>query len=222
MIDVLIVDDHRVLVDGLRAALELEGDIHVAGTAATVAEAVAALPRIRPQVALVDFHLPDGTGAEAVRRLRAAEPAVDVVMLSADTSDEAFVESVQAGAAAYLSKLTDVSELADAIRRVAGGEVLLPPERLADALRHERTQADRRREVQERIGSLTPREREVLMLLAEGLTSRELADRLSISVPTARGHVQIVIEKLDAHSREEALRVAVEGGVLERRGRVRD
>ena len=219
MIDVLIVDDHKVLVEGLAAALEMQGDIRVAGTAGSIAQALEVAARVRPQVALVDYHLPDGSGADAARRLRERDDPADVIMLSADSTDEAFVESVQAGAAAYLSKVTDVAVVADAVRRVAAGEVLLPPDRLAEALRSERARAQRRNEVRRRLDTLTPREREVLLLLSEGLTSRELAERLSISVPTARGHVQIVIEKLDAHSREEALRLAVEGGLLERRVR---
>ena len=138
-------------------------------------------------------------------------------MISGDTSDRAFLESVEAGAAAYLGKTEEIARLADAIRRTAAGEVLLPPARLAEALRETRAAADRARAADRRLSSLTPREREVLALLAEGLGSREIAERLTVSLPTARGHVQVVLEKLGVHSREDAVRVAVEAGAVERR-----
>jgi len=216
-IGVLIIDDHRVLAAGLAAALSAESDLEVLGSAATVAEAVRLAGELGPKVALVDYHLPDGTGAEAAARLRAALPELVVVMISGDTSDRAFVESVEAGAAAYLPKTEDIARVTDTIRRTAAGEVLLPPARLAEALRETRAAATRAREAERRLGSLTPREKEVLTLLAEGIGSREIAERLSVSVPTARGHVQVVLEKLGVHAREDAVRVAVEAGAIERR-----
>lgn len=216
-IGILIVDDHRVLARGMAAVLALEPDLEVLGSAATIDEAGRMASELRPQVALVDYHLPDGTGAAAAARLKADLPDVAIVMLSADTSDQAFVESVEAGAAAYLAKTEDIPRVADAIRRTAGGEVLLPPARLAEALRQTRAADRRGRDAERRLGSLTPREREVLNLVAEGLGSREIADQLSVSVPTARGHVQVVLEKLGVHSREDAVRVGVEAGAIERR-----
>lgn len=216
-IGVLIVDDHRVLSAGLAAALGAEPDFDVLGTASSVADAIRAGSELRPRVALVDYHLPDGTGAEAAARLRAELPELAVVMISGDTSDRAFLESVEAGAAAFLGKTEEIARLADAIRRTAAGEVMLPPARLAEALRESRAAAARARDAERRLTSLTPREREVLLLLAEGLGSREIAERLSVSLPTARGHVQVVLEKLGVHSREDAVRVAVEAGAIERR-----
>ena len=216
-IGVLIVDDHRVLAAGVAAALGSEPDIDVLGTASTVADAVRVAAEKKPSVALVDYHLPDGTGAEAAARMRAYLPDLAVVMISGDMSDRAFVESVEAGAAAYLGKTEEIARLTDAIRRTAAGEVMLPPARLAEALRETRAEAARAREAERRLSSLTAREREVLLLLAEGIGSREIAERLSVSVPTARGHVQVVLEKLGVHAREDAVRVAVEAGAIERR-----
>lgn len=218
-IGVLIVDDHRVLAAGLAAALAGEADLDVVGSASTVVDAVRLAAEQRPQVALVDYHLPDGTGAEAAARMRAELPGLAVVMMSGDMSDRAFVESVEAGAAAYLGKTEEIARLVDAVRRTAAGEVMLPPARLAEALRESRAAAARARDAERRLSSLTPREREVLLLLAESLGSREIAEQLSVSLPTARGHVQVVLEKLGVHSREDAVRVAVEAGAIERRGR---
>jgi DNA-binding NarL/FixJ family response regulator len=216
-IGVLIVDDHRVLATGVAAALRAEPDLEVLGTASTVRDAVRLAAELRPRVALVDYHLPDGTGAEAAGRLRAELPELAVVMISGDMSDRAFVESVEAGAAAYLGKTEEIAGVADAIRRTAAGEVMLPAARLAEALRQTRASAARIREAERRLSSLTPREREVLTLLAEGLGSREIAEQLAVSVPTARGHVQVVLEKLGVHAREDAVRVAVEAGAIDRR-----
>jgi DNA-binding NarL/FixJ family response regulator len=218
-IGVLIVDDHRVLAAGLAAALAGEDDLDVFGSASTVADAVRLAAEQQPQVALVDYHLPDGTGAEAAARMRAELPGLAIVMMSGDMSDRAFLESVEAGAAAYLGKTEEIARVVDVIRRTAAGEVMLPPARLAEALRESRAAAARAHEAEKRLGSLTPREREVLLLLAESLGSREIAERLSVSLPTARGHVQVVLEKLGVHSREDAVRVAVEAGAIERRGR---
>lgn len=218
-IGVLIVDDHRVLAAGLAAALAGEPDLDVLGSASTVADAVRLAAAHRPQVALIDYHLPDGTGAEAAARMRAELPDLAIVMMSGDMSDRAFLESVEAGAAAYLGKTEEIARLAEAVRRTAAGEVMLPPARLAEALRESRAAAARARDAERRLSSLTPREREVLLLLAESLGSREIAQQLSVSLPTARGHVQVVLEKLGVHSREDAVRVAVEAGAIERRGR---
>jgi len=216
-IGVLIVDDHRVLAAGLAAALGAEPDFEVLGSASSVADAVRIGSGLKPRVALVDYHLPDGTGAEAAARMRAELPELAVVMISGDTSDRAFLESVEAGAAAFLGKTEDISRLADAIRRTAAGEIILPPARLAEALRESRAADARARDAERRLSSLTPREREVLLLLAEGLGSREISERLSVSLPTARGHVQVVLEKLGVHSREDAATVAVEAGAIDRR-----
>lgn len=216
-IGVLIVDDHRVLAAGLAAALGAEPDLEVVGAATSVADAVRLAGQARPRVALVDYHLPDGTGADAARGMRQLLPDLAVVMISGDMSDRAFVESVEAGAAAYLGKTEEIARVADAIRRTATGEVMLPAARLAEALRETRAAAAKEREAERRLSSLTPREREVLLLLADGIGSRELAEQLATSLPTARGHVQVVLEKLGVHSREEAVRVAVEAGAIERR-----
>ncbi len=216
-IGVLVVDDHRVLAAGLAAALGTEPDLKVVGAASSVAEAIRLGAELKPDVALIDYHLPDGSGAEAASKLRSDLPDLAVVMISGDMSDRAFLESVEAGAAAYLSKTEEIARLVDAIRRTASGEVMLPPARLAEALRESRAAAARARDAERRLGSLTPREREVLLLLAEGIGSREIAERLSVSLPTARGHVQVVLEKLGVHAREDAVRVAVEAGAIERR-----
>lgn len=216
-IGVLIVDDHKVLASGIAAVLGREPDLEVVGAFGTIEEATRLGPELNPRVALIDYHLPDGTGASAAARLRAQLPEVSVVMLSADTSDHAFLESVEAGAAAYVAKTEDVTRLAETIRRTAAGEVMLPPARLAEALRQTRAADRRSREADRKLNSLTPREREVLQLLAEGLGSREIAQQLAVSVPTARGHVQVVLEKLGVHSREDAVIVGVEAGAIERR-----
>ena len=201
VVRVLIVEDHRVLAEGLEFALSRQRDLMVVGVAGTVAEGTRLAVEERPDVVLMDFHLPDGTGAQATAAIRGQLPEVAVVVLTADTGESALLAAVQAGARGWLVKTAGAAQVIDAVRRAAAGEMLIPAAILADLIALQREQGER----QQFAGSITPRELEVLDLMALGLDNRAIAERLVLSLTTVRGYVQNILEKLDAHSRREAV-----------------
>src|SRR5437660_471076 len=213
---VMVADDHVMMVQALLVALSREDDIDVVGTAGTVAETVSRVAETAPDVLLVDYHLPDGTGAEAVRRL--AEPRPKVVFLSADRSDDAVLAALDAGACGYLVKSEPLDRLVSAVRRAHEGEILLQPAELVSLLarQRERTRQEAvRRQVAE---SLTAREQEILHLMARGLDNRAIAESLHLALATVRWYVQILLEKLEVHSKLGAVARAAELGIVERSG----
>jgi DNA-binding NarL/FixJ family response regulator len=206
-IRVLFVEDHRLLADSLSAMLRREPDIAVVGIAGSVAEAKA-LARERVDVALMDYHLPDGTGAEATRAIKARWPAARVVMVTALSDDETVLESIQAGADGYLTKDRAAEEVVLAVRAAYAGETLLPRPVIAEIAR--RVAATRERGAEGRaIEPLTPRELEVLRALSEGLSTPEICARLFIAPNTLRTHVQNIMGKLRVHSKLEAVAFAL-------------
>lgn len=213
-ITVLIVEDHRLMVEGLAALLGETSGLKVVGTAGTINEAVDAARMLQPQVVLMDFRLSDGTGDEATVRIRAEHPEVAVLFLSADVSDEAMMRAVDAGACGYVSKAATAEELVNAIRRAAEGEFLLPAATMSRLLARQRearrTQATRERLAEE----LTAREREVLKMMAAGLDNYDIADKLGIGYGTVRSHVRGVLEKLGARSRLQAVALARDSGLI--------
>jgi DNA-binding NarL/FixJ family response regulator len=213
---VLIVEDHRVLADGLELMLGREEDIEVVGIATNAAEGIRLAMQHRPGVVLMDYHLPDASGAEATRKILERVRGTSVVMLTAETGDEALVECIAAGASGYLPKVLASGQIVDAVRRAAAGEAVLPAGMLARAVEHTRRSSDRRAHAVRLAGQLTPRERDVLALLGKGLDNREISERLGIGYSTVRTHVQGLIEKLGARSRLEAVAKASEAGLLER------
>jgi DNA-binding NarL/FixJ family response regulator len=209
---VLIVEDHRVVAEGLAALLDEDPDLHVVGWVTTVVEAER-LALDRPaDVVVADYWLPDGTGVEAVAALRAQWPNAAVLFLSVDDTDEVMLSALEAGAAGYLVKSAGGADLISAVRRAAEGEILVPPHRLAALLTLRRERAERSR----RLDSLTPREREILSLMAEGMDNRQVAERLHVSYATVRSHVRHLLGKLGARSKLEAVVRAADWGVPER------
>lgn len=213
MIRVLLVEDHRTLAEALELALRAAGDIEIVGSAPTVVTATRLITSARPQVVLADHHLPDGDVGRLSPALDAISPRPALVILTADSSDAAMAVAVEAGAAGHLLKTAGLEEIARAVRRAADGELVLPRPVLLAALRH-RTLARRRESV-----ALTERERQVLTLMAEGADSQGIAERLGVSLHTARDHAQAVLEKLDARSRLQAVARAYELGLLGPPGR---
>src|ERR1700716_2862707 len=207
-ITVLLVEDHLLVSEGLAAMINATGDLKVVGTAATAAEAVRLATLQQPDVVVMDSHLPDASGADIAGRIRDDQPSVPIIFLSADESEVAMIAAVRAGACAYLPKSRATADVVEAVRRAAEGEMLIPAAQLARLLArsHEmaRDEEDRRRLLE----SLTRREKEVLALMAEGLDNRAIAAELGIGFTTVRGHVQNILEKLDAHSKLEALACA--------------
>jgi two-component system, NarL family, nitrate/nitrite response regulator NarL len=212
-IRVLFVEDHRLLADSLSALLGREPDIEVVGIAGTVAEAKV-LAKERLDVVLMDYHLPDGTGAEATRAIKARWPAARVVMVTALTDDETVLESIQAGADGYLTKDRAAEEVVLAVRAAYAGETLLPRSVIVEIAR--RVQAARERGDDRRVVEpLTPRELEVLRALTEGLSTPEICAQLYIAPNTLRTHVQNIMGKLRVHSKLEAVSFAVKHGAIQ-------
>jgi DNA-binding NarL/FixJ family response regulator len=213
-IRVLIVDDHIAFAESLREVLGRNPAFELTSTAASSAEAIQLAEQERPTVVLMDQHLPDGSGAAAAARIFALNPGTAVVMLTGGGSQDDMLEAVEAGVAGYLIKTARVSEIADAISRAAAGEMLIPPATLAELLRRGRERTKVRADLTRMSSSLTPRERDVLRLMAAAKDTATIAAELAISGNTARGYVQTVLEKLQAHSRLEAVLRAQELGIL--------
>jgi two-component system, NarL family, nitrate/nitrite response regulator NarL len=212
-IRVLFVEDHQLLADALAALLGREPDVEVVGMARTVAEAKI-LSKDRLDVVLMDYHLPDGTGAEATRAIKARWPAARVVMVTALTDDETVLESIQAGADGYLTKDRAADDVVQAVRAAHAGETLLPRSVIVEIARRvaaARERGDERRMVE----PLTPRELEVLKALTEGLSTPEICDRLFIAPNTLRTHVQNIMGKLRVHSKLEAVAFALRYRLVE-------
>ena len=205
---VLLVDDHQLMSSTLQLALETEPDIRVVGLARNLAEARTALTSTLPDVVLLDQRLPDGDGVAAIPDFHAQRPDAQIVVLTANTSEAVLVAAVEAGAAGFVTKTSTIEEVVAAVRAAAVGETVIAPALLTRLLRrvvrHEHG-----------LGSdLTPREREILELLAEGLSNAAIAERLSVSVYTVRNHIANLSTKLGAHSKLEALSIAVREGLL--------
>ncbi len=204
-IQVLIVEDHAVVAEGLVALLSDHPDLDVLGWAPTVAEASKAATEAPVDVAVVDFWLPDGTGADAASGIRAHRPDAVIVFVSADDSDQAMLAAIEAGASGYLVKTASGDEIVHAVRRAADGEMLIPAAKLASLLTRSREAAERQADRAQRLDSLTGREREILELMSQGHTNRQIATELSVAYPTVRSHVRKILQKLDARSILEAV-----------------
>lgn len=206
-IRVLIADDERLFAELMRVALRDASDIEVVGVAHDVRSAMSALNDLRPDVVIADYHMPDGTGADLARAVRAAVPETAIVVLTGDPSAATLADVARSGAAGHLTKERGFVEVVDAVRAAAAGEVLFSPSELQRLLLSERVD----RSVAE---PLTPRELEVLHLLAGGATTAAAAAALNISTATLRAHVQAVLRKLGAHSRLEAVAEAARLGLV--------
>ena len=212
---VLIVEDHRLMAEGLASLLGETAGLKVLGSTGTVKEAIDSTRRLKPDVVLMDFRLPDGSGADATLRIRAENDEVAVLFLSADVSDDAMMLAVDAGACGYISKAASVDELTTAIRRAGDGEFLLPAATMSRLLARQR-ESRRSQATRDRLmGELTGREREVLQMMAGGLDNFDISERLGIGYGTVRSHVRGVLEKLGARSRLQAVAVARESGLIE-------
>jgi two-component system nitrate/nitrite response regulator NarL len=194
-----------VVAEGLVALFDGQPLLQVLAWVPSVADAVRIAERQSVDVAIVDFRLPDGTGADAAARIREYRPTAAIVFLSADDSDQAMLAAVEAGASGYLVKSAAGPEIVDAVRRAADGEMLIPAPKLAALLGRRREVAGQDDDRGRRLASLTPREMEILQLMTHGLDNREIAARLSVAYPTVRSHVRQVLNKLGARSRLEAV-----------------
>jgi two-component system, NarL family, response regulator DevR len=206
-IRVLIVEDHRVVAEGLSALINYQSDMKVVGNVGSVAECMTAATELNPDVVLLDFRLPDGSGADAAAVIRGLRPAAKMIFLTRDDTDSARFAAVQARASAFPHKSRAAAEVVAAIRDVARGKMLITPRTIATLLA-------KRRAIEAQLARLTAREKEVLTLMAEGYASRAIAEELHISYTTVRTHIRGLGGKLAVHSKLEAIVKARELGLI--------
>ena len=199
-IRVFLLDDHEIVRRGVRDLLEESGRIEVVGEAGTAAEAISRIPPTRPQVAVLDVRLPDGNGVEVCRDIRSRHPEIQCLMLTSFNDDEALFQAIMAGAAGFLLKQIKGPDIVDAIERVASGQSLLDPAVTARVLERLRTPP----EEDERLASLTGQERKVLELIAEGLTTRQIGERIHLAEKTVKNYVSNLLAKLGMERRTQA------------------
>lgn len=197
---VFLLDDHEVVRRGVRDLLEAQEDFEVVGEASTAEEGLSRIPPTKPDVAVVDMRLPDGNGVEVCREVRSRDSGIQCLILTSFADDEALFDAIMAGAAGYLLKQIKGTDLVDAIRRVASGQSLLDPEVTARVLERLRKGP----EEDERLARLTEQERKILDLIAEGLTNRQIAERIFLAEKTVKNYVSNLLAKLGMERRTEA------------------
>jgi len=207
-IRVFLVDDHEVVRRGVHDLLDAEPDIEVVGEAESAGHALARGPALRPDVAVLDIRLPDGDGISVCRELRSAMPSLACLMLTSFDDDDALLDAIMAGAAGYVLKQIKGSDLVSAVRTVASGQSLLDPAttaRLMSTLRDDHSGTDPE---QEALAGLSPREREILLLIGEGLTNRQIGKQLYLSEKTVKNNVSRLLAKLGVERRVQAAVIA--------------
>ena len=200
LIKVFLLDDHEIVRRGLRELLEREGDIEVVGESGQAEQARRRIPALRPDVAILDARLPDGSGIDVCRDVRSFDPTIKVLILTSYDDDEALFAAIMAGAAGYVLKQVRSNDLVDSVRRVAAGQSLLDPavtEQVLTRLRSGPRQDPR-------LAGLTAQERRVLDCVAEGMSNREIAQRLSLAEKTVKNYVTSVLAKLGMQRRTQA------------------
>ena len=206
VIRVFLLDDHEVVRRGVGELLDSESDLEVVGEASTAAEALARVPAVRPDVAVLDVRLPDGDGVTVCRELRSRLPELRCLMLTSFADDEALFDAIMAGAAGYVLKQIRGTELVDAIRTVATGQSLLDPRTTSRMLERMRATATR----SDPLAELTDQERTVLSLIGEGLTNREIGERMFLAEKTVKNYVSHLLAKLGMQRRTQAAVLATE------------
>ncbi|MEV4138855.1 response regulator transcription factor [Dactylosporangium sp. NPDC049742] len=200
MIRVYLLDDHEVVRFGLREMLEREGDIEVVGESGSAVDATHRIPALRPDVAVLDGRLPDGSGIDVCRDVRSVDPSIKALILTSYDDDEALFAAIMAGASGYVLKQIHGTDLIDGIRRVAAGQSLLDPAVTARVLERIRKGPEQPDELK----NLTDQERKILQHIAEGLTNREIAERMFLAEKTVKNYVSSLLAKLGLERRTQA------------------
>ncbi|MFB7928339.1 response regulator [Streptomyces sp. NPDC056039] len=203
-IRVFLLDDHEVVRRGLSDLLDAEPDIAVVGDAENVGQALARGPALRPDVAVLDVRLPDGDGITVCRELRSRMPRLACLMLTSFDDEEALLDAIMAGASGYVLKQIKGSDLVSAVRTVASGRSMLDPETTARLMRSLRADPSEEPAVAPELASLSPREREILALIGDGLTNREIGTKLYLSEKTVKNHISRLLAKLGVQRRVQA------------------
>ncbi|MDQ0779922.1 two-component system response regulator DevR [Streptomyces aurantiacus] len=217
-IRVFLLDDHEVVRRGVRDLLDDEPDISVVGEAGTVEQALVRVPALRPQVAVLDVRLPDGNGVTVCRELRSRMPELACLMLTSFDDEEALLDSIMAGASGYVLKQIQGTDLVSAVRTVARGQSMLDPSaatKLMSRLRKDQQQE----EEPDALPGLTDREREILGLIGEGLTNRQIGQRLYLAEKTVKNHISRLLAKLGVERRIQAAVIATQAEDRLRLGR---
>ena len=199
---VMLVDDHEIVRDGIRAMLEAQDDIVITTEAGTVRDAIDEAARTRPDVIVMDVRLSDGSGIEATREIRAARPATKVLMLTSFADDEALFASIMAGASGYVLKQVKSGDLLHAIRAVGAGDSLLDPSMTTAVL--DRLRKGKQLMGDEKLARLSPQEERILQQIADGKTNKEIGDALSLAEKTVKNYVSSILSKLEVARRAEA------------------
>ncbi|WP_406862074.1 response regulator transcription factor [Streptomyces sp. HUAS MG47] len=201
-ITVFLLDDHEVVRRGVHELLSVEPDIEVVGEAGTAEEALVRIPAVKPDVAVLDVRLPDGSGVEVCREVRSQDESVRCLMLTSFADDEALFDAIMAGASGYVLKAIRGNELLTAVREVAAGKSLLDPVATARVLERLRDGNSPKRD--DKLDSLTDQERRILDLIGEGLTNRAIGERLHLAEKTIKNYVSSLLSKLGMERRSQA------------------
>jgi DNA-binding NarL/FixJ family response regulator len=204
-ITVFLLDDHEIVRRGVKDMLEAEGDIRVIGEAGTASSALARIPALRPEVAVLDVRLPDGDGVTVCREIRSRMPEVACLMLTSFGDEDALLDAVMAGAAGYVLKQIRGSDLVGAVRTVASGQSMLDPRSASKLMARLRGQANHH----DPLAALTPQERRILELIGEGLTNRQIGERMFLAEKTVKNYISGLFAKLGMERRTQAAAMAV-------------
>ncbi|HEY5836318.1 response regulator transcription factor [Streptomyces sp.] len=207
---VFLLDDHEVVRRGVRDLLDAEPDIEVVGEAGTAEQALARGPALRPDVAVLDVRLPDGDGITVCRELRSGMPGLACLMLTSFDDDEALLDAIMSGAAGYVLKQIKGSDLVSAVRTVASGQSMLDPATTARLMSSLRDDGAATGPGQQALAALSPREHEILGLIGEGLTNRQIGRRLYLSEKTVKNNVSRLLAKLGVERRIQAAVIATQ------------